>query len=539
MAGGSGGPGLGPGTALIHLRVSLWLAIACGAAVRIWFAGTSGLYLDEAQVLAINSRPDVSSVLEFLRSHESHPPGYYLLTRLWLGIAGPSNESGVALSLIVGTLLIPLTFALVSRGLGSNRDAGAAAWLVALSPTLVRYSGMVRPYVVLGVLMLAVTWCLFRFLEHARWRYALGYAVCAALMVYSHNWSWLVLASLCLASVWWIHARQLPRVFVVRLGAANGLVVGLFLPWLPALLHQVAVAGHLWPKGLAPSLAEASWVATGLPLAPAVLICAALMILVLARWRAGLRLQTERKLLLALCLGSVLLSTGLAIVLSPLSPLLIPQCYAMLTPLVLVSVAAVLQLDEPPSRLAGGVLLVSLVAFLGHIAVTSRWLRSDTREIGGFLSGRVRGDDFVLLYPEYPAPTLARYFVAPGEVFSYPRPGLTDAVPFDHRLARDADSSALPEVVARIGRAAAARRRTWYVTLENPADYPPLRVEVERELDRQYGPPACVFAGSERPRLYEDMMVKLFDRGPDSAARDSSGRSRSCIIVPVRRHVRQ
>jgi hypothetical protein len=250
------------------------------------------------------------------------------------------------------------------------------------------------------------------------------------------------------------------------------------------------------------------------------------VLLVLARRQAGIQLQGERRLLLTLCLGTILLATGLAIVLSPLTPLLIAQCYAMLTPLVVVSVAAVLQLDQQPSRLASGVLLVCLLVSLGRIAVTSRWVRSDMREIGAFLTARVMPEDLLLVYPDYPAPTLARYFVPTGEVFTYPGPGLPDVVPFDHRRARDADSSALGETVARIGRAAAEGRRAWYVTLENPSDYPPLRVVVEHAFDSLYGRPACVFAANGRPRLYEDMVATLYTPAGGSPGTDRPGECR-------------
>src|SRR5262245_55490022 len=119
-----------------------WLAVAVGLTVRMWFSRTSGIYLDEAQVLGVTAQPDLPSILRFLARHEAHPPGYYLLLRAWREAFGSSDDVAIALSLVAGTLSIPFAFFFVSRLTDSMEDANAAAWLVALSPTAVRYSGM-------------------------------------------------------------------------------------------------------------------------------------------------------------------------------------------------------------------------------------------------------------------------------------------------------------------------------------------------------------------------------------------------------------
>lgn len=506
----------------------LWLAVACGAAARIWFSQTSGLYLDEAQVLSISMLPEASDLFRFLASHESHPPGYYLLIRMWQELLGGSNRSGIAFSLAAGVLLIPLTFSIVSRLLGSRRDGAVAAWLVALSPTAVRYSGMVRPYVILEALVLVAMFCLASFIQSGSWRAALGYWGSGTLMVYVHNWAWLVLAGLSLAAIGWVITRGISRRTLPRLVIANLLIGVAFLPWLGALGQQIAFAGHPpWPRSVASTVAESTWVLVGVPLPQAVLIGMATLLLSMIRMRAGVRLSGNRYLLVVMCLTTVLLVTGFAILLAPIARLLIPQCYAMLTPLVLVAVACVLHVDQLLSRrLAGGVLAVCLLASAGRLAVTSGWVRSDMREIGAFLTSRVAPEDLVLVYPDYPAPTLARYFVPPGEVFTYPRGGLPGAVPFDHRIARDEDTSGLAETADRAARAAAAGRRTWLVTLQNPPGYPPLKAEVERALRRVYGAPACVHAGTERPTLYEDMMVLRFEIPDVRAATERGGECR-------------
>lgn len=492
---------------------TVWLAAAVGLAVRLWYAGTSGLYLDEAQVLGISSLPRAVDIFQVLAAHESHPPLYYLVVRWWQDLVGRSAESSVALSILAGTLAIALGYQASLRLSGSRRTAMATAWLIALSPTLVRYSVMVRPYILLTLLVLGAVWSLTVAVDSGSKCGWIVYSITAVLLVYTHYWAWLVLAGLNTA-VLIERGTSGFRTRIAQLAPANLVVVVAFLPWFPSFLNQMRVAGHHWPKGFLKTLAESLWVLSGTPTVQTIMLAAALLIL----WYLGGRDAPGRNPRLErvvwTCLGTIAITLGLAIVLSPITLLLVSQCFALLTPLWVLGTATVMDHGGVRPRLHIMMLLVILLAYIGQLFVTSRWVRSDMREIGAFLRERVRADDVVLIFPDYPAPTLRLYFHPPGQVLTYPTDGLPAFVPFDQRLARDADTSGF-RATRRFVEEASAQKRLWYVTI--PMKYPPIRSAVESILLAAYGEPACVYVGSERPRLYEDMLVTLYSRSPTDA----------------------
>jgi len=75
-----------------------------------------------------------------------HPPLYYLLLRLWVGLLGDSVVSFRAFSVLAGLLVIPLGYWLGVELFGSRRAGWLAAALLAVSPFHVLYSQQARPY---------------------------------------------------------------------------------------------------------------------------------------------------------------------------------------------------------------------------------------------------------------------------------------------------------------------------------------------------------------------------------------------------------
>jgi 4-amino-4-deoxy-L-arabinose transferase-like glycosyltransferase len=83
-----------------------------------------------------------------------HPPLYYLLLSGWLGLVGSTPAAGRLLSILIGTLLVPLAYRLAGRLFG--RAAGLfSAGLVALAPLAIYYSQEVRMYGLVTCLGLA------------------------------------------------------------------------------------------------------------------------------------------------------------------------------------------------------------------------------------------------------------------------------------------------------------------------------------------------------------------------------------------------
>lgn len=96
-----------------------------------------------------------------------HPPLYYALLRGWLAIAGPGAESARFLSVLSGTLLVPLMALFVRQVApppGRNRTGLLAAAITAFAPLAIYYSQEVRMYSLVTLLGLGSTYFLARVL---------------------------------------------------------------------------------------------------------------------------------------------------------------------------------------------------------------------------------------------------------------------------------------------------------------------------------------------------------------------------------------
>jgi mannosyltransferase len=231
-----------------------------------------GFWIDEGLSVGISDRPlgDISSVLR----QDGSPPLYYVLLHFWLDLAGRSESSVHMLSVIFGLLCIPVAYWAGGLIFG-RRTAWVAAVLAAFNPYLTQFAQEGRMYSLLALLgLVSLTCWLQAFTTDApaadageaaaggvrgwggiRTAPAIGFGVAFAAMLYTHNWAlffgiasgvaWLVLLAL---------AGGPERARLLRTGLlAYGLVVLLYLPWLPTALYQAAHTGAPWSK--APSLA--------------------------------------------------------------------------------------------------------------------------------------------------------------------------------------------------------------------------------------------------------------------------------------------
>ncbi len=146
------------------------LIVLAGFALRLYRLGADSLWYDETVSTALAGSP----LPELIRhtAGDIHPPGYYLLLRGWLTLAGYPNgradPTGNGLefmagffSLFWGVILIALAYALARRLTGSQSIALLAVALTALSPYNIWYSQEVRMYTLgaaLGVLALYALW---------------------------------------------------------------------------------------------------------------------------------------------------------------------------------------------------------------------------------------------------------------------------------------------------------------------------------------------------------------------------------------------
>lgn len=486
---------------------SLWI----GTVLRIQAAVGHDLWRDEAQVIDVAQLGSPTVIARWLSAHESHPPLFYFLAKVWGELVGWSDDATHVMPLIVGVALLPLTF-LVTRWLYSTAAAVLATWLVALSPTLVIYSGQYRPYILLAGITLIATALVAKGIEKPRRAYFVGYILCMTVALYLHNWMVLVFLAhgvvvLCAIA----HRRDGVRRLLPFIGAA-AVVSVLWTPWIPSLLQQLSHGGHfaphisLWDR-VRPCLQALfgmqHWAA---------LACVAGLALVLYIRRDILSDRRHWRIMGLAFIGTPMLVITAAIALGPVSFLLVTQGFVALAPLVLVGMAVLI---DPGARTAGLISAAVQVAWILGLVYWHGVLRlfppPTTGATARLVAANRDASDLVLLMSVYSAPSFGRYVGDKSNVRAYPDSTLPRPVEFDHRRERDLDPAALTSTQKAINDAAAAGRRTWYVFQPtSPNHLWATHEQILFLLESAYGKASCRSTVPYWPAAFEWMVWWLF-----------------------------
>ncbi|MCB0167334.1 MAG: glycosyltransferase family 39 protein [Anaerolineae bacterium] len=183
-----------------------------------------------------------------LTAADIHPPLYYLLLKGWFGLMGVGPEAARLLSVLIGTLLMPVLFVLGRRLFGARVGVIAAA-VVALMPMAIYYAQEVRMYGLVTLLGAASTYFFFRWQQHlekpsAGRAYLLGYVATTTAALYTMYYAaFIVLFQLLYVLI--VHLKSASRHSnrVLTLVGPFLLVGLLYLPWViyaaPRLLDYI------------------------------------------------------------------------------------------------------------------------------------------------------------------------------------------------------------------------------------------------------------------------------------------------------------
>jgi 4-amino-4-deoxy-L-arabinose transferase-like glycosyltransferase len=215
-----------PGASLAGLAV----LVAAGLGLRI--AGLDQtLYGDEYFTHSIVTRGGLGDVWHLVYTTSITPPFHYALAWLSVQLGGDSTILVRLPSLVLGTALIPLVYALGAR-VASVRAGLIAAGLIALGSFSVWYADEARAYATMMFLLALGAYGLLRAVrgDGARW-WAL-WAVASCLALWSHYTALFVV----LGMAGWVVLAH-PERRRAALVAATGIAAG-FAPWIPGFLNQ-------------------------------------------------------------------------------------------------------------------------------------------------------------------------------------------------------------------------------------------------------------------------------------------------------------
>jgi len=204
---------------------------------------TGQFWEDEAITTGIASH-SLSAIPGVMR-HDGSPPLFYLMLHVWISMFGASEAATHSLSLLFGLLCIPAgTWAAWS--LFGRRAGLYAAVLFGFSTFLTAYAQETRMYEFMALLGILETAAFIHGFVYRRRPYLIMFAICQALMLYTHGWGLFfgVGTVLALIPVWRASddRRGLVRDAVLAYVGAGIL----FLPWLPNFIYQATHTGAPW-----------------------------------------------------------------------------------------------------------------------------------------------------------------------------------------------------------------------------------------------------------------------------------------------------
>jgi hypothetical protein len=399
-------------------RVPVWLRFG-GSVVVLLLVSTflrsrylhGQFWMDEALSTGISSHA-LTAIPGVLR-HDGSPPLYYLLLHVWMQVFGSSETATHALSLVFGTLTVPAA-AWVAWSLWGRRAALIAAVLFALNPFITAYSQETRMYTLMALLGLLATGAFIHGFIYRRRKYLILFAVCQALLLYTHAWGIFfgVGAAVAFGLVWKLSPADergpLLRDGLLSFGAA-GL---LFLPWLPTLLYQATHTGSPWdptpnfgaPIQISRNLMGGDRATTALVLAAAIGLA--------ALWTRSRRTSREGITMWVLMLLPVgTLAFGWLV--SRFSP---AWQYRYFAPIL----AALLLLATLGLSRAKGIGLIALaliVIFWANPKSYTPQYKSDMRDVSGEVAPRLHQGDLVVVGQPEQVP-LAWYYLPAGLRFA-------------------------------------------------------------------------------------------------------------------------
>jgi hypothetical protein len=232
------------------------VVVLAGVYARFHGLHFQSLWTDEgmSSVFAAGAFADTLNVLQ----RDYHPPLYFLLLNLWSDLFGTSEVALRSLSAVFSGLQIPALFLLGNR-LGGRSVGVITALLAATSLYQIYYAQEARAYALLGAFAAFGLHAYLVLLERRTWLRVAYWVLLHALVIYTHYIGFFLLLAESLH--FFLHqvafSSRSHRMPIGRLlafwGLLQGLVLLLFLPWLPSFLQQLdVVRDNFW-------LTEPTW----------------------------------------------------------------------------------------------------------------------------------------------------------------------------------------------------------------------------------------------------------------------------------------
>ena len=226
----------------------LGLIVVLFAAARLWNLASYNLWGDELFSLT-SARMGWVDMIRALITDGAQAPVFYVLLKGWIAVGGESVLWLRLLPLVISIITLPLFFLLCRELQLRLAEVALALLLISVNGYLIYYAQEVRPYSLLALLTVFSLWLFVRVFNSTDGgkSHLIALLVVNTLLVYTHYFGWLVIATELLFLGFKKRQRLLPFAVTV------GLTAVLFAPWAYAVFAALR-RFNIRPRGVGQTL---------------------------------------------------------------------------------------------------------------------------------------------------------------------------------------------------------------------------------------------------------------------------------------------
>lgn len=220
--------------------LSLLAVLAAGTWLRCKGLTFQSLWIDELFTY-MKSRPDLGFtgvVGQFTTGEDPHPPLYFVLLHSWFRVFGFTEAAGRIIAALAGSAGLVVIY-LLGRELMGKACGWIAALILAVNQFHLNFSQEARPYSMLFLFTGLSYLFLVRGARGLRTRDFIYYALASTVMVYTHYYGLVVMASQTVFMAIYSVAREERWKLLARFAGAWTLVLLLYLPWIPVVFRTI------------------------------------------------------------------------------------------------------------------------------------------------------------------------------------------------------------------------------------------------------------------------------------------------------------
>lgn len=169
-----------------------------------------------------------------------HPPLYYAMLRLWVGVFGNSIAATRAFSAVVSLGIFPGIYWLCLELFNSPLVGWIAIALTAVSPDHILYAQEARPYILWAVTILLSSACLLRAIRTQKNLHWGIYAIAFAISLYTMSLSLFVAIGQGIYVI--VTQKFTGQKTILAYLTASGLAMAAYSPWIWIMIHGVSFA---------------------------------------------------------------------------------------------------------------------------------------------------------------------------------------------------------------------------------------------------------------------------------------------------------